>query len=128
MGTMTAHWSLKLLAIGILYVFYGHPYVYGGLWQRHQWLPLVAAAFVVPIGTYDSVKILVIRLVLRQDGFSLLTPTQRVQILFSEITHVDRRRGEVIVALRDGSAARIPWLVGNLDVLANEMRARISEQ
>ena len=113
--TMSASWALKALALAMIYVFFGHPNIYSELWHRRAWLPLIAASVAVPMGTYECLRILVVRLKLESVGFSLRSLSGTVFKKFSQVASVERRHGQFTVHFRDGGLMTIPWLVGNLD-------------
>jgi len=122
---MSAHWVLKILAIGMLYVFFGHPSIYAQMWERQLWLAVAAATCTVPIVTWECIRILIVRLCFDEGGFALRTPLRAISGRFADIRGVERRRGEVSVTFRDGNTVRIPWLVGNLDYIFQFVQQRL---
>src|ERR1700722_8062884 len=98
---MSSHWALKLIAVSLLYVFFGHPGIYRELWHRHMWLAL-SGAIAIPLVTVECFRILLVRFSIGEGKFSyrMLGTTRR---LLSDVKEVSRLEGRVKVILNDGS-------------------------
>jgi hypothetical protein len=126
--TMSPNPVLKAFAAIVLFAVLAHPSVYATFWERREWYLMICAIVGLPIMLPWCARVFVWRVRITSSTIEVRSLRGVLKRNLSDVARVERAPGKVLMVFKDGAARTIPSLVGNLDVLTNEIESRCGDK